>query len=228
MLLRAPHLGQQVTEPFPGVDKGPGTVLVIAFGVVHIGGNARQQPHAFQKGDPLARLRRDMLPVLERLTQLLPVDLDPLPAQHDQSVVSRHQLAPFRLGQLLVAQSQLHLEVEQSARIELPASGITDGHPHPRSRPLLPPIGHPHQDAALFQHRHVLKKAIRVTGRPGQRLVQVARVDQLLHQHALLRCLVHRREEPHQGLLVAGSGQFAQCAAQRLILNAGSRHDTGA
>ena len=82
-------------------------------GVVgQIGGHAGQQPHPLDERKPVLGLLLDLLPMVERLLQLLAVDLDPLAAQQHQPVVGRHQFAPFGLGQLLVAQGQLHLEIE--------------------------------------------------------------------------------------------------------------------
>ena len=49
-----------------------------------------------------------------------------------------------------------------------------------RGRGRSSTIGQTHQNAAFFQARRVLEKAISLRGRPGQRLEEVARIDQLL------------------------------------------------
>ncbi len=97
----------------------------------------------------------DLLPMIERFLQFLAIDLDPLPAEHDQAVVSGHQLPPFGLAELLVAQRQLHLEIEHAAGVEAILLGVADPHAHAGTRTFLPPVGQTHQDAALFEDGRV-------------------------------------------------------------------------
>ena len=69
---------------------------------------------------PSRGLLLHVLPVLQRLLELLAVDFDPLAAQQHQAVFGGHQLAPFGLGEFLVAQGPLDLEVEHPVGVELP------------------------------------------------------------------------------------------------------------
>ena len=192
-VLRAPHLRQHVAEPLAGMNERPLAVFLVASLLGQIGRNARQQSHSLQERNPLLRLLLDLLPMIERFLQFLAIDLDPLPTQHDQSVVSRHQFLPFGLAELLVAQRQLHLEIEHPFRVELLLLRVADRHADAGTGTFLPPVGQPHQNAALFKDWRVLEESISLVGRPGQRLVEITRVDQLLHQGALLRRQLHRR-----------------------------------
>ncbi len=55
--------------------------------VLQVGGGAGEQAHPLDEGDAVAsRLLFDLLPMVERLLQLLAVDLDPFAPQQDQAV----------------------------------------------------------------------------------------------------------------------------------------------
>ena len=95
----------------------------------------------------------------------------------------------------------------------------SDGDAHAGPRAFLPPVGQPHQHAALLEYRHFLQEPVRLLGRPGQRLVDVARIDQFLDERTGLRSQVDGREQFHQRLLVLGAGVLLKGLAQRLILH---------
>ena len=132
----------------------PLPIAVVARVVGQVGRHARQQTHPFQERDALARLLLDFLPMIERLLQFLAIDLDPLSAQQHESIAGLHQLTPFGLSQLLVAQRQFDFEVEHAVRVKLVLPGVTNRHSDARTGTLLPPVGQSHQDAAGFEDRH--------------------------------------------------------------------------
>ena len=118
-----------------------------------------------QKRNPLLGLFLDLFPVVEGFLQLLPIDLDPLPSEQDQAVVGGHQLPPFVLVELLVAQGELDLEIEHRFHVELLLLGVADRHAHAGPGTFLPPVGQADQDAALLEDRCVLEEAIGLGGR---------------------------------------------------------------
>ena len=136
--------------------------------------------------------------MIQGLGELFSVDLNPLAAKVDKSFLRGQQFAPFGFGKRLVPQSHLHLEVEHALRVEFLLPLLADGHAHARTRTLSPPVGHADEDAAFLEDRHVLKKLVSLPRRPCQRLINVARLDQLLDQEALLRSEVNGRKEFNQ------------------------------
>ena len=140
------------------------------------------------------------------------------PQQH-QSLLGRHQLPQLGWAELLVAQRELHLEVEHRVEAELALCLPADVDFHARTGPLLPPVGQADQHAALLQDRHVVQEPVSLPRRPRQRLVDVAGIHQFLDQRALLRGELDGREQLDERLLVSRAGVLAQGLAQRLILH---------
>ena len=122
--------------------------------------------------------------------------------------------------ELLVAQGQCDLEIEHRAEIELALLRVADRDADARPRAFLPPVGQPDQDAALLERGHVLQEPVSGTRRPCQRLVEIARIEQFLHQRASLGGRLDRREQMDERLLVLGPGQLAERVAERLVLDA--------
>ena len=220
--LGASQTGEHLAEPVARVDERPLALAVAVVVVGQVPGGPGQQAHPFDEREPVPGLLFDLLPVVQGFGQLVAVDFDPLAPQQHEPFLGGQQLAPFGFGKLLFAQGELHLEVEHRLGIELLLSLLADGNAHPGTGTLFPPVGQAHQHAAFLEDRHLLEEPVRLAGRPRQRLVDVARVDQLPGKRALLRGPVDGREQLHQRLLVLLPGDLAQRPAERLILHPGA------
>ena len=127
------------------------------------------------------------LPVLERLGQLLPVNLHPLALEPDQSVHRGQQFLKLGLAQGLAVQADADREIEQCVHAQRRAPPPVDPHIDDRPRRMtgLPPIRNANDQATFLKDRDVLQKAVRLPRRPRQRVIHVAGIDQFLHQSVL-------------------------------------------
>ena len=163
----------------------------------------------------------------EHLAQPLAVQLDPLSAQPHEPLGRRQELAHLRGRELLVAQRDSDREVEQRVHAESTRLLLADAHRHlgPRRAPRAPPVGDAHDQPGRFEGRDGAQEAVRLGGRPGHRLVDRARVDQLREPLGLLGRPLQRHQEMEQRLPIAARGGLLERPRQRAMphLAAGAR-----
>ena len=154
---------------------------------------AREQTHPFEKRDaPLAVALRHIRPVLQNLGQLLTVHLDPLPFQLHQTAFAFQQIHQIIFVQRLAVQHNLHREIQH----RMPEIALPIPHPHghrwARRTSRFPPIGNTNNQATFFHGGDLIHECPGLRRRPRQRLKDAPRIDQLAHDLAALRRLLHR------------------------------------
>ncbi len=187
------------------------------------GGHSGKEPHAIiERKATLAGVALDLLPVVERFSQLFAVDFDPLPFECDQAANGLEKLFELGLGERLAVERHVHGKIEQGIHAERSAlAGIDrDVDRGPRRAARFPPVGDPDDQAALLEDRNVLQEPIRLARAPGQGMIDFARVDHLLDERAALGRALDRHQEREERGPVFRPGVFLQSLAQGLVLHA--------
>jgi hypothetical protein len=211
---RALQLGQHAREPRARRGHGPrgrGDVLRQR--------PARQtgeQAHAVGEGDlAAARGGLDALPVAQRLGVARRVELDPAAAQVMEPRGAAHERAPLVRAELVVAEEV----VEQRAESELGRPDGPDLDADLRARCLLmPPIRHPDPQPAVLELGGRAQQGVRLRGGPGDRVVDLAALDEVADAWAHGGGPAQRREQALPGLGVVGV--LAQRCRQRDVQHA--------
>jgi hypothetical protein len=186
-----------------------------------------QEAHRLPEGEPLAGGAARRLPVGEDLAELFLVQLHPLPSHEGEPVRAGEDLSPLRVREGLPFERDGDREVEERVQSEgggrLAPNGDADLKPPGAIRP--PPVGHPDHDAGRFEGRHVLEEAVRLAGRPGQRLEDVSRVHQVLEHGAGRGGAIDRSEQGQQRRPVPG--ERPERLAEGLMLRPGLAGEAG-
>ena len=166
---------------------------------------AGEHAHGLAEADPPAPgLLLDLTPLVDDLRELVAIDLDPLALDQHQALAGRKQLFDLTVRKPLAVESQTDIEIQQ--RIH-PQGGRRfaadrDRHPRPGPVPGAPPVGQAHHQSGLLVQRDLAQETMRLPGRPRQRMIHVARVDQLADERAFFRRPGEGRQQGEQLLPV--------------------------
>src|SRR6185437_16687551 len=111
-------------------------------------------------------------PAIEHLAQPFVVDLDPAAPYQRQTVRSVEDRPELTLGQRLPIEGDFDGEVEDGVGADAFTRSLAQGDLYLGTRrPLRAPRRrHPHDQTSALHERHVGQKAMRLRGRPGERL----------------------------------------------------------
>ena len=125
-------------------------------------------------------------------------------------------------GQRFAVERDIRGELEQRRRVQgAPLAGVDLDVDHGTGRAIrLPPVRHPDDQAALLEDRDVLEESIRLARGPGQRVIDLARVDHLLDQFASLGRALDRQQERQQRRAILRPRVLLQGLPQGLVLHA--------
>ena len=131
---------------------------------------------------------------LQHYPQALPVHLDPASLEQHQTGVGVEQLGKLLRAQRLVPEHGLDPKIQECLPAEALLAAVADAHRHLGAAAPAPPVGQAHHQPALLVERHLAQEAVGLLGRPGQRVVDVAAVHQLLDPRTQLGGPLHRRQ----------------------------------
>lgn len=218
---------QGFLQPGAGPGEGP-FPMGLEIGVIpKVGGRPGEQAHAFDEGN--FAVRRQSLPMVKGLTELLAVHLDPLTAKEDKAVLTREQFFDLRPGELLAIDNDVNLKIQQRVETERGAllSANRGGHTRTRS-PLFPPVRQAHQKPGFFVNRDLFQKLVGLPGGPDERMKDAAGFDEVGHERTAFCRAVQRVEQLDQGGFVFRSTKIRQGFAEgKLGETAGRGHSLG-
>ena len=127
------------------------------------------------------RLPLNVVPVIEDVHQLFAVNLDPFAFDQDQAFTGGKEFLDFLLGHPFAAQGQSDIEVQEGFHSEFRRRLAADLHrnPGPGTFPAAPPVGHAYDQTRLLIQRDLAEKTVGLPGSPGERVVDIARIDQV-------------------------------------------------
>ena len=125
--------------------------------------DAGQQPHPFQKRNAICAFL-DALPVREYLVEPVSIDLNPFAFEQNETFLRGHQLAALGGREPFALQGDLDRKIHQALQAKEAARFFADPDIDLWTRwpSAFPPIGHPHQQAALLEHRDFTQKPMRI------------------------------------------------------------------
>ena len=209
-------------EPASCHHLGPcGTFVgLIAFGDVQLcpGEQAHGlgEAHAARQG-----LGPDLAPLVEHLAELVGVRLDPAALDEHQPCAGPQQGLQLSFAQGLAPQGELDAEVQQ--RVEAQHRGPLVPHRHRHHRagasPGAPPVGQAQHQARPLEGFGLAQKGVGRGRGPGQGVVDLAGLQHVLDERAVLGCALQWGEQRHQLAAPARTGVLSQGAAQGHVLD---------
>ena len=147
------------------------------------------------------------VPKFQRLIEPGRIDLDPSSLRRASPIrpresprVPRHRDFP--------SESYADPEIQDSARVEGSHRRGPDGDGNLGPRPAGPPVRNAHEHPAFLEKRQFAKEAVGLGGTPGERLIDVPRVEELPHQRTPFGGQGNRREELEERPSVAFPGEL--------------------
>ena len=146
-----------------------------------------------------------------------------LPLISTRPSAGREQLLDLPLRELLAVEGQADVEVQQRVHAQGGRRLAADRDGDLGTGPVLgaPPVGHAHDQPGLLVQRDLAEEAMGLLGRPGQRVVDVAGVDQLADERALFGRAGQGRQQREQLLPVPGPGVVLERPPERQVLRLG-------
>src|SRR5439155_18092439 len=143
----------------------------------------RKQAQALEKGQAVPRSTLlDGRPVRQDRGETIAIELHPPTAHEHQRLGAGAQLAPLPDAQRFAVDREGHREIEQRIEAEPGRRPPADAYGHLRSRPRLPPVRYPHDDARRLERRYVAEEPVRLPWRPRQRLEDRTGLDELAQE----------------------------------------------
>ena len=162
----------------------------------------------------------DVLPVPEDLAQARAIGLDPSTADEDEPFGGLEDRAPLGVRERLAVDREARGEVEHGVGRELRGRFPPDPDDdlRPRGRARRPPVGHAHGNAGALEHGHLLQERVSLARGPGERMVDVAAVDERPHERALLRRTLDRQQQREELLAIASRARLFDRVTERPVL----------
>jgi hypothetical protein len=121
----------------------------------------------------------------------------------------------------LAVDDDIEFEVEQGVEADGGAFFLTDGGGDLRAlAALLPPVREPNEESGVFKGGDVAEEFVGFRRGPGERVEDIAGLDERGHERAGFSGSVERGEELEEGGFVFRSGVFLKGFAERNLVEA--------
>ena len=162
-------------------------------------------------------------PLLQQRVEARGVGLDPAVAEAHESAARGAELGDLLFGEGLPLDLDAHREVDERVGAEGGARPRAEGHPHLRTRPSRPPVGHARLHPRGLAITRGEEEGVGLRGRPPEGLKELAGVDQGAHDLARGGGAAHGFEQGVEARAVLQLGALGEGATEGHVLRSPRR-----